>query len=292
MSWNKTIEILDTQGVPCKLHRWTPAESSSIRASCVIFHGFKAHAEYTTVRYFAEFLAGNNFAVFALDMPGHGLSPGLRGYVESHEVLVRHGVDVVRKANSCSSGQTKRLFLCGSSMGGAIALMVSKALQDDMNATNPKIGGIVMLAPMLQLGVSTPVRYLLRGLAFISPKFKIPTKTSNSELQYRDIVKRKEADEDSLAISGNTYFASACACVEICAELKEYCSSFNDSMLVMIADEDFLVDSVASARLAESFPSPDKTIQHYKALHGLLCEPQPLLGEIESNILEWIKKRA
>ena len=292
MKWNKTVETFKTQGIDCSLHRWIPARNDSqIKASCVIFHGFKAHAAYPTVQCLAELLVEHDLSVFALDFPGHGTSPGKRGYIENVDVLVQHGLDVVRRASSSSDYEKKKIFLFGSSMGGAIALMVSKALHD--NNESHAIGGVVLLAPMLQLGVSAPVRYLLRGLALIFPKLNaIPSESSNNELQYRDPVKRKEADDDKLAVGGNVCFASASACVEICARIKENCnSSFHTPMLVMIADEDHVVDAVASARLAGQFPSSDKTIKHYKALHGLLCEPDPLLSTIQKDIIEWILGR-
>jgi len=38
-------------------------------------------------------------------------------------------------------------------------------------------------------------------------------------------------------------------------------------------------------------PSKDKTLKSYPALHGLLCEPAPLLGIIEDDLIQWLVKR-
>lgn len=293
----KSIETFETQGIECKLHKWIPSSSSvKIKAACIIYHGFKAHAEYPTVRYLAELLSNsdNQYAVYALDMPGHGLSPGKKGFIESSDVLIKHAANVAKYVVDCvNTGddyvENAKVFLCGSSMGGAIALMVSKELE---TAETKALGGVVMLAPMLQMDVSMPTRYLLRGLAKLCPSIHaIPSSSSDDSLQYRDPIKMKEAAEDKLSIGGNVCFGSASALVELCYILKESYETFRCPMLVLIADEDYVVDSVASKALATLFPSSDKTIKHYKALHGLLCEPQPLLGEIENDVINWISSR-
>jgi hypothetical protein len=41
----------------------------------------------------------------------------------------------------------------------------------------------------------------------------------------------------------------------------------------------------------EKAASSDKTMKRYPALHGLLCEPSPLVDTIESEIIEWMESR-
>lgn len=59
----------------------------------------------------------------------------------------------------------------------------------------------------------------------------------------------------------------------------------------MIAEEDVVVDNSKAKELMENSPSKDKTLKSYAALHGLLCEPAPLLVIIEDDFVQWLLKR-
>lgn len=79
-----TSETIQIQGLECCIHTWnsTAKEHSHPRGLVVFYHGFLAHGRYPTVRYAAEWLATNHqYIVVAADMPGHGQSAGLRGYL-------------------------------------------------------------------------------------------------------------------------------------------------------------------------------------------------------------------
>jgi len=60
----------------------------------------------------------------------------------------------------------------------------------------------------------------------------------------------------------------------------------------MVGDEDVVVNNEGSFRLIEEAKSDDKTLKRYPALHGLLCEPSPLVDTIESDLVEWVNARA
>lgn len=166
----------------------------------VIFHGFLAHGNYPTVRYAAEFLAEEGYAVVSIDFPGHGRSPGTRGFIESAETLVEDGAAMVEYATGLyakNQSTPPKLFLVGSSMGGAIALSVAQKLPKET------VSGVLLLAPMLKLNVSSIEHYALKGLAFVMPTVElIPSSATNSEKQYRDATKREECDKDELTVSG------------------------------------------------------------------------------------------
>lgn len=285
-----SVQTLKTNGVDCILHTWNLTENPE--AVIVVYHGFLAHALYPTVRYLAELLAKNNYAVFALDMPGHGLSPGKRGYIASADVLISHGLDVAEYAwNRYNKNGTKakqKMFLCGSSMGGTIASMTAQK----RNARF-EVDGVVLLAPMLKLSSQQPMtRYLLKGLAYMFPTAAIiPSSSTSGEKQYRDPVKRKEAEEDKLSVCGNLRLASASTCLELCFSIADEFQNISFPLLALVADEDVVVNNEGVVELMEKAKSKDKTEKHYKALHGLLCEPEPLINDIEADILEWISER-
>ena len=275
------------RGMKCHIHQWNVEGNASPKALCIVYHGFLAHGNYPTVRYAAECLAEEGYAVVAADMLGHGKSEGMRGYLDSAEMVTQDGILITEHARTLVPGATK-LVLVGSSMGGSIALSVAQNLKD------PSIlAGVVLLAPMLKLNVSGIEHGLLTGLSYLIPSLAlIPSSATSSEKQYRDPVKRKECDDDTLTVSGaKLRVASALACVDITLNLRKEFPNIKCPFIVMIADEDVVVKNAGSEELMEVSPSPDKTVKHYPALHGLLCEPSPLFEEIKKDMLDWIADR-
>ena len=297
--WSKTVKILDTN---CCAHHWnvpepsgeerisappsTPANQNNKKGLVVIYHGFLAHGKYPTVRYAAEFLAKEgNYAVCCIDFPGHGKSDGDRGYLPSSQMVLDYGVAMAEYAKTLVAAENTKIFLVGSSMGGAIALSVAQKIQT---------AGVVLLAPMLKLNVNGLEHTLLTGLSYIVGSLAlIPSSATDDSKQYRDPTKRQECADDPLTVSGSRLkVASALTVVDITLDLKESFDTIDTKMLIMVADEDVVVKNEGSTELYEKSPSEDKTIKHYPALHGLLCEPSPLFDTIKKDMLDWMAERA
>eukprot|EP00578_Thalassiosira_sp_NH16_P018001 CAMPEP_0181109000 /NCGR_PEP_ID=MMETSP1071-20121207/17940_1 /TAXON_ID=35127 /ORGANISM="Thalassiosira sp., Strain NH16" /LENGTH=344 /DNA_ID=CAMNT_0023192661 /DNA_START=397 /DNA_END=1429 /DNA_ORIENTATION=- len=179
-----------------------------------------------------------------------------------------------------------KLFLLGSSMGATIALSVARRM-------NGAVAGVVLLAPMLRLPVGSPARYALRALSLVVPDWEIiPSSSTDASKQYRDPAKREECDNHSSNASGGKIMVrSASTCVELANGVQDEFDSVSCPFLVIVADEDVIVDNRGSYDLLDRAPSEDKTMRNFPALHGLLCEPSPLVEEIEGAMVEWIDAR-
>lgn len=283
--------IIHIQGEEICLHTWNGSLESP-KALVLIFHGFAAHGLYPTVRYAAELLATSDYLVVAPDLPGHGASGGLRGYIPSASSLLDVGVDIANhvKDQYLHKTTSQKLFLLGSSMGGAISLGVAQKIHTDKTP----LAGVVLLAPMLMLRVGGAARSLLAGLAMLPVIHTLPIIPSSStslDQQYRDPEKRQECADDTLSISGNLRVASASSCVEMAAHIQSQFTNVQVPFLLLVADEDVVVQNQGSLHLLEQAPSKDKKMQRYPALHGLLCEPEPLCHDIQNEILEWMNAR-
>lgn len=273
---------------------------------------------YPTVRYASEILAKAGYAVYAADMPGHGKSPGLRGYLPGAEALVLLGTGIAKYAlqqqqqqqqgtdGNHQGDKTLPLFLVGASMGGTIALAVARNLQEQQatsatgsDASNPTninaspVAGVVLLAPMLKLRVGEVERHLLHGLALAIPTWEvIPSSATSADKQYRDDSKRHECESDPYKnTTGKIRVMSAHTCVDLCHTLQGSFSQTSVPFLVMVANQDVVVDSQGSLDLFAQSPSEDKELKTYEALHGLLCEPSPLIETIQNDFLRWIEAR-
>jgi esterase/lipase len=84
---------------------------------------------------------------------------------------------------------------------------------------------------------------------------------------------------------------SALTCIEMADHVQKSFHETSVPFLCMIADEDVVVDNSISGLLMTKSPSQDKTMKSYAALHGLLCEPVPLLNIIENDLADWLLSR-
>jgi alpha-beta hydrolase superfamily lysophospholipase len=201
MTIRAETSTLLTRGIECASYKWIPEDVGKIRGVAVVYHGFGAHSRYPTVNYASSLLAKNGFVVYAMDLPGHGASPGVRGLLTGVDDLVGDGIAIANHAIADSSTIKQNvelpLFLIGSSMGGAIALSVANKMSD-------KINGVVMLAPMLSLNIGSAARMALGLLSMVVPQLPlIPSSATNSERQYRDAERRAECDNDNLTYKEN-----------------------------------------------------------------------------------------
>jgi len=189
-------------------------------------------------------------------------------------------------ADSSQNGSDLPLFLVGSSMGGAIALAVANRMATDT------VNGVVMLAPMLSLSVGSSARRALGWLNAIVPTVPvIPSSATNPGMQYRDAERRAECERNTLTYKGYMRPQSALTCVEFTTQIQQSFHKVTVPFLCMIAEEDVVVDNSKAKQLMKQSPSKDKTFKSYAALHGLLCEPAPLLGIIEDDFVQWLLER-
>lgn len=84
---------------------------------------------------------------------------------------------------------------------------------------------------------------------------------------------------------------SALTCVEFTTKIQQSFHEVTVPFLLMLAEEDVVVDNSKAKELMEKSRSKDKTLKSYAALHGLLCEPAPLLGIIEDDFVQWLLDR-
>jgi len=287
--------------VPPQLSSQQPSSSAPVKGLVVLFHGFLGHGLRPTVRYAAELLVAAQYAVVAPDLRGHGQSPGLPGYLPGKDILLEDGVAIVRYCQTeLFSSVKQQCFLIGSSMGGTIALAVAQRMrqqQQQEQDAKDTIAGVVLMAPMLQLSVSSLERYLLYGLTYIVPTLPIiPSSSTDPAVQYRDKAKREECERDESSVvhpNGKLRVGSASTCVELAHDIRNEFSSVQTPFLVMVADEDVVVTNQGSFDLYEQAPeTTDKMLKRYPALHGLLCEPSPLVDTIQKDLLEWIEARS
>ncbi|MBD2567294.1 alpha/beta hydrolase [Anabaena lutea] len=153
-------------GLDLYYQNWNP--EGKVRAILVLVHGLGGHSGlYKNI---VEHLLPKQYAVYGLDLRGHGRSPGQRGYINTWAEFrddVRAFLEMIQKQQpGCP------IFLFGHSMGGMIVLDYTLRYPQDASA----LQGVIVSAPSIgEVGVS-PIRILLgKMLSRVWPRFSLNT---------------------------------------------------------------------------------------------------------------------
>lgn len=193
--------------------KFLPADGKKVKGVLIFEHGIQDHNgvgyklnDGTTTNYalLGKSLIDEGFALYVLDMRGHGFSEGLRHYVADY----RHNVGDFDDFscfvdNSEFRGESIPLFLGGHSYGGTVCLHVSRLWQDTPSKRPKGFRGIVLVAPAI-IGnqPAAPVvfflRYILKPLIPTRTPFFMPNPVSpdriwnNEEVREHPIFKRNK----------------------------------------------------------------------------------------------------
>jgi alpha-beta hydrolase superfamily lysophospholipase len=150
------------------VHRWWPEEQEPWGALTII-HGFGDHAG--RFEGMATSLASFGLAVTAVDLVGHGRSPGRRGVIDSYEQLL----DEVERSVGLSRNRWPRIpqFVFGQSMGGNLVINWMLRRRESARC----IFGAILGAPLLRAKSMPKEKYMRAGrwLAQRLPNFRVPT---------------------------------------------------------------------------------------------------------------------
>lgn len=167
---------------------WQP--EGTPRAGLAIVHGFGEHSgRYMNV---VNHFVPRGYAIYGLDLRGHGRSPGQRGHINAwseYREDVRAFMQLV-----AAQEQGHPIFLWGHSLGGLIVLEYALRHPEGLR-------GVIASAPLLgQAGVSPVLIALARVLSRAAPKFSLSTGLDATSLS-RDPAVAKAYTSDPLVHS-------------------------------------------------------------------------------------------
>lgn len=117
---------------------WLPPEP---RATLILLHGYYDHMGL--YRHVVDWALGQNLAVLACDLPGHGLSAGARASIDDFAAYQRTLQCLFAEAAGLDLPQP--WHLCGQSTGGAI--LIDFLL---LGEPRPEPGATILLAPLVR----------------------------------------------------------------------------------------------------------------------------------------------
>ncbi|CAB9527991.1 Monoglyceride lipase [Seminavis robusta] len=299
---SETVSIGD---IDCCLHTYDPVSTYSgtpPKALIVFFHGWNAHGTFPTSRILADLMVANGYAFMAPDLPGHGLTSGLRGYLESGEKMIDFATKITEYAfqsyvSRVAAEKAKRgpdggnpglkLFLIGSSLGGNLSLHVSLRRKD-------LVSGIILMAPMLKISLITPflTKMFTKQLAAALPKLEaIPI---GKNYNYRDPTIAEECEKDKLKphqVGDKGRLGTVQTLFELERLLQEQFEDVFCPCFAMVGDEDTTVNNQGAVDLCRIARSQDMALKRYPARHGLMGEPSPLVDKMQYDMIRWLDER-
>lgn len=166
MIYHKEGTLNSAGGMNLYYQSWHP--DGKVRAVLALVHGLGGHSDLfgNVVQYFVA----KDYAVYGLDLRGHGRSQGQRGYINSWSEFREDVRTFLQAIASQESGYP--CFLLGHSMGAVISL--DYVLHSPAEAST--LQGVIALAPALgQVAVSPFKLVLARLLSRVWPRFTLST---------------------------------------------------------------------------------------------------------------------
>lgn len=174
-------------GLELYYQRWRPAPP--LRAIMAFIHGLGGHSGQSTYTHLIEYLGKRGYALYGMDLRGHGRSQGSRGDLNrwaEYRTDARAFLDHIQNAEPDRS-----VFLLGQSLGGLIALDYAVRFPESLR-------GVIASAPALaEPRTSSILRALLKVLAQLRPHMLIRPKFDVSGVS-RDPDEVKRFVEDPL----------------------------------------------------------------------------------------------
>lgn len=251
---------------------WTAADGARLalrrepargarRASAVFLHGFGDHGgRYAEL---ARWLADRGVSVFALDMRGHGRSPGPRGHVAR---FAQYLSDIVALRRLVAAEAPGPQLLVGGSYGGLVTLRF-------LETAPPDLAGAILAVPCVQLAMNVPrwKSTLALALADVLPGIPIPTGLDLATLS-RDPGVVEDFRSDPLThhvMTPRCYRETVAAQVQLLAERDRIAVP----LLFLLAGDDRVVSTPAARAFAAGLPG-DVTLRVYDGLfHDIFHEP-------------------
>jgi len=263
------------------VHTWSPSSSQTLRATIVLQHGFGEYAERYVARYneLIPRLVARGFEIKALDLMGHGRSPGIvRGVCDIRKAVQDH---LQIRRNALQERKNLPMFLVGHSLGGLVTA-------GSVAANGENVRGVILMGPAFAATMPSIVRYALAVPACLIPSWSMPLKRSlPSELSRIPEIGRL-AEKDPMMSKQSISYLLAVTALDIAEDVRQGYATWEVPTLVMRGTADNSTDAKACKAFIEGIKSKDKKMSLYEGGKHELLNDLPR-DEALNEILDWLE---
>jgi alpha-beta hydrolase superfamily lysophospholipase len=269
--------VIAPDGTRMHLRRWSRAPLPC--GNLVAVHGIGGHGGGFAG--LACALADRGWQVWAPDLPGHGLSPGPRGWVHHWSVLPAALAAVLAHVCCATKGQPPPLLL-GHSLGGAMALDL--VLDGPPAAAVP--AALVLSNPALDAeGIAAWRVQAARLLSRLWPRLSLDTGIDMA-LSCRDPLALERYRSDPLRHSRCSVRLGA-GFLEAAARIRRRAPELRLPLLVLQSGDDRVTGPAAAQRFFAAAGSADKTFRLYPESRHELFDDLDRAAVI-ADLLAWL----
>ncbi|CAI7742219.1 unnamed protein product [Closterium sp. NIES-53] len=268
---------------------WVPA-NRPLKALILLLHGYG----FDCTTYFqatAERLASEGYGVYGIDFEGHGRSDGLSVFIPDFNTLVDDSIAYFAPIRDRPEHQSIPKFMCGESMGGAVAICIHRKQPDQWD-------GAIFMAPMCKISakVQPPailVR-LLKGLAYVIPTWQIVPSADIVTSAIRCPEKLKKIAANPYTYRARPRMQTALTMLHASQDAEASLDSVSLPFLLLHGDADIVTELDGSQALYDRARSEDKTLKVYEGAWHLLTEgePEETAGAVLRDMIGWLDERS
>lgn len=266
--------LVTEDGQKLAIYNWAPPGET--RAVLCLIHGLGEHGG--RYDHLARFLNQEGFLVMALDLRGHGRSPGPRGHIPGYDVILNDIGLFIRQ--TASLNQNRPLFLYGHSMGGGYVL--NYCLKN-----KPSLAGVVVTGPLLRTAFAPPGwKLILARLMYrLWPALTLPNELDvtaiSRDQRVVDAYRNDPLVHDRLSVRlGVEMLAAGEWALDHARELRL-------PLLLMHGGDDRLTSPQASGEFAQK-AGPVCTLKIWPGLYHEIHN-EPTQDEVFAFLLAWLQ---
>lgn len=267
------FDILNATDKTTLFGRYWPAQKPV--AMMTLIHGLGEHCG-RYVEMVAALNAGG-ISVCAVDLHGHGNTPGKRGVCRDYSLMHGDVTALLTYAKEQADGLPQ--FLFGHSMGGGIVLSYA------LNNVDLKLSGVIAQAPLIQVVDGPPafLKTIMRGVIKVAPDFAIKAKLDGTKISTLS-EEQKKYEADPL---NHTYLGAGLALdmMDAGQRTASRAARFTYPLLLTHGDQDVLTSFEASQAFAAQVPNCKFICYPGSAheIHNDFCRAQ-----VHDDLSSWI----